>query len=113
MKAWIIDFIVNKILLKNYLSKLIDRLDGYKSFLSIGLTILLGASYNAGGNNEILNIIITQLMNGNIHALLKPEEIAIITTSIMSVYSLIMKVVKAMKGQPQVPELVKTGAPQK
>jgi hypothetical protein len=113
MKAWLIDFIVNKILLKNYLSKLIDRLDGYKWFLSTSLTILLGASYNAGGNNDILNVIITQLMNGNVEALLNPEEIAIITTSIMSVYSLIMKVVKKFKGQPQVPEMVKTGAPQK
>lgn len=102
----IIDFLVNKVFLKGYLSDLIKRLNGYKLFLGLALTALQVAHVITGGDIAILQTIIDAIASANIMALLSPDEIGIVASSLLALWGALHKGVKKAKKLPQVPELV-------
>jgi len=94
-------------LVKSYLLQLVKRLDGYKTFLGIGLTLLQIASHLLDKNVPILATIIGVLQEGDVTTIVPEGDIGILATSLLALWGLIMKVYKASKGLPQVPELTK------
>lgn len=103
---WLKDLILDKFL-KSYLGDLIKRLDGYKFFLGLTLSILQIANQMAGGKVPFLETVV-EVINGTgtVEAVLQPDDIGILATSLWAIYGLIMKAVKLYKGVPQVPMLI-------
>jgi hypothetical protein len=106
MFKWLREMVLDNFV-KSYLSDLIKRLDGYKFFLGLTLTLLQIGEKLYGKDLPILNTIIEALNgHGGFEAILQPNDIGILATSLLAVYGLIMKGVKRYKGVPQVPSLI-------
>lgn len=106
MGKWLKKIIVDKFV-KDYLGDLLKRLDGYKFFLGLTLSLLqLGAKIYGKDIPFLATIMETMSGTAGVESILQPDDIGLLASSLLAVYGLLMKGVKLYKGIPQVPSLI-------
>lgn len=106
---WLKEILLKK-MIAGYLGTFWDRMNGYKLFSMILLTLLQAAKIyftvtGSEGASSVLDVIVHSAGDA-VNGIASPDEIGVAVTSFLGFLAASHKVVKKVKGLPQVPEIV-------
>lgn len=102
IKSYLLENIVS-----GYLTSFLKRLDGYKSFLGIILTIFyVAAQMITDPNVSGILAVFIKAFSGVTEGHLDAADISVLASSFLAIWGIIQKLIKKHRGIPQVPTIV-------
>lgn len=106
---WLKELVLKR-MIAGYLGTFWDRMNGYKLFSMIILTLLQAAKiyFTSTGNEGLSNVldVIVKSAGDAVNGIASPDEIGVAVTSFLGFLAAAHKVTKKVKGLEQVPTIV-------